>query len=136
MSRVQQFLEGLQDYELAFLYKYKYATYFDNTQAAIRQELDKRKLDSFAIDNFVKDIEFNSTNTGCPRCNSKQHLTQQVEFTNTDRYTGLDGLAGRAEYTSRSECAVCGYLLYDGNEAASGSSIWQLLKKVLFPKEK
>lgn len=136
MSRVQQFLDSLSNSELAFLYKYKYPTYLDGTQATIKAELNKRHLDDVALSNLVIDSEFNPANTGCLRCNSQYDVRQQLEFTNTNRYTGLDGLAGRAEYTSRVECAVCGYLLYDGNEGVSSTTLWQTLKRMLFRKAK
>ena len=136
MSRVQEFLYSLSNSELAFLYKYKYPTYFDETQATIRTEINRRQLDDHTINNLISDTEFNSANTGCLRCNSRLNVSQQVEFTNTSRYSGLDGLAGRTEYTSRAECAVCGYLLYDGNEGVSPVTFWKTLKRVLFRKQK
>lgn len=118
MSKVEAFLSQLQDFELAFLYKYKYPSYLDESQLLIRKEIEKRGLTDDAMKNHVRQYEFNHSNSGCPRCNSLQNISQTVEFNNTNQYTGLDGLAGRTRYTSVVECAVCGWKLSDGNDQA------------------
>lgn len=134
MSKIADFLSNLNDIELSFLYKYKFNTYLAESQRLIEKELAKRSLDDIKVADYIKGVEFNSSNTGCPRCNSRNIVSQDVQFYNTNRYSGLDN---KMRYTSIKDCAICGFNLYDGNEKPIGDrNIWMLLKKVFFNKQK
>ena len=136
MSAIEKFLKSLNDAELAFLHKYKYPGYFERSQYAIRQEIANRGLSTEKMNSYIEEYEFNVANTGCPRCNSRTTISQQVEFTNTDKYQGMDGLQGRAGYTYNAECAVCGYKLFSGNEGIPSSYFWDALKRFIGWKKK
>lgn len=134
MSRTREFIEGLHDVELAFLYKYKYHTYLEESQAIITQEIDKRGLTQEQMDSYVAKYENKPENVGCPRCNSMLHVSQRVEFYNTSRSQAMNAISGNARregvYTSVDECAVCGYKLFDGNDPSAGFSFFSLLKRL------
>lgn len=132
MSRIADFLSSLNDVELSFLYKYKFQTYLEESQRLIEKELVKRGLDKLKIADYIKQFEFNPSNNGCPRCNSVNTVSQNVQFYNTNKYSGMDNTM---RYTSVTDCVVCGFNLFDGNEKPIGDrSIWTIIKKLFFSK--
>lgn len=127
MSRIEKILEQFEDFELAFLMKYKFDSYLEGSQKAILAEVNKRQLSKEKIENIVSTIENSSINDEiqhrCPRCKSTKVASDQVEFWNTynragysDEIAKMDGLAGRQTYKDKLTCMVCDYVIYDPNQ--------------------
>lgn len=75
MSRLDNFLKNLEDYELAAFYKYRFETFIPSTQENIVRYLNERNIDISTIDLFIestkKQNQDKKSNKYCPRCYSK-----------------------------------------------------------------
>lgn len=111
MPSTEEFLRSLDDTELAFLVKYKASTYLRDSQLKIVAEIIERKLEAPQLEQMIREIEFNSSNNGCPRCNSMKSLKEKAEVWR--RYADLDdALIGPRTFYNEI-CAVCGYKIKD-----------------------
>ncbi len=102
MSKLKEFLEQLEDYELANFYKYRYDSFMPSSMEMIDTEIGNRKMDLSNDTLYQPDkiIEKNSQNY-CPRClSSKFYLANELEST-TFKYSTI-------EYTmDYKTCLVC-----------------------------
>lgn len=85
MSKLSQFLEELEDFEIAFFFTFKKANYLPQSQALIDQEIAKRKLSSEAIKLLIeKKINeeplFNSMEWRCSYCKSRHYFEKREEI--------------------------------------------------------
>ena len=125
MTKLEEILAEYEDFELAFLFKYKYDTYLDYSKKAILAELAKRNLTIEKIELFIEKYENQTINDGilrCPRCLSAKIAKDSVEFWNTygrsglaDDIAALDGLSGKQTYKDKLTCIVCDYVVHDPN---------------------
>ena len=76
MSQSQLWIEGLSDGELVFLYAYKGKTYLPEQKSRLEGELLRRNLNESAKSAILREVQFNSNNTGCDRCNSMKALVE------------------------------------------------------------
>lgn len=74
MTPTQLWIESLSDSELVFLHSYKATTYLPEQKTRLEEELLRRNLNESARFTILKEVQFNSNNTGCERCNSKKAL--------------------------------------------------------------
>ncbi len=126
MSRVNDFLAGLDDYELAYFAKFKLLTYMKVTQMEIKEYLVERNLNESKIDRLISEnpkSKLNDDRERCPRCYSDKIRKDKVEWTNTSGGIGIedevatwDGFGGRATYKNEVICNVCGFWLEDPNQ--------------------
>lgn len=126
MSRVKDFLAGLDDYELAYFAKFKLLTYMKVTQMEIKEYLVERNLNESKIDRLISEnpkSKLNDDRERCPRCFSDKIRKDKVEWTNTSGGIGIedevatwDGFGGRATYKNEVICNVCGFWLEDPNQ--------------------
>lgn len=130
MDRITSFLQSLNDQELAFLYRYKYPSYFDDTRQLVDKEVRNRGLSVPQLEELAAK-KISNNNGSCTRCGSVKHFDIAQEKWNTNKYEGLDGVLGRLEMTERLECAVCGYLIYDGNEPRLRWPVWKRVLNAL-----
>lgn len=128
MPYAEDFLSSLEDYELAFLRKYKLKSYLKPTQEKIREEIRKRRLLDRELDRMVESREHNPNNTGCPRCDSKKMRRDQIDIAKGAGGSGskiaFAAAAASTGYdlTSKGEkviCQVCGYILQDDDSDQS-----------------
>ena len=145
MSRTDEFISSLEDFELAFLKKYKLKTYLKPTQEKVQREIERRRLFNRELDNLIEQRENNPKNTGCPRCDSNKIVTEKIEITNGSAggggakiaYVGAAAASGH-DLTSkgvRVVCHVCGYVLKDDNKKESVIrksviKLWKWLKSI------
>ena len=112
-------LENYEDFELAFLRKYKINTYLTNTQKEILEYLEKRGITTEKSDLLIKEIknkQFIDNDYRCPRCKSKKIKKETIELTNlTSQSSALDGLIGKSEFGEREICEICGLWINDPN---------------------
>lgn len=126
MSRILDFLNGLDDYELAFFAQYKRNSYLKETREIISEYLLKRNLSESKINRLITENPKSKLTDGkerCPRCYSTKIRKDEVEWTNTgggigieDEVAALYGLDGRATYKNEVICNVCGFWLEDPNQ--------------------
>lgn len=139
MSRTDEFISSLEDFELAFLKKYKLKTYLKPTQDKVLQEIEKRRLFDRELEKLIHQKEHNPGNTGCPRCNSNKIRTERIELTNGSAGGGgaKIALVGAAmgsghDLTSkgtRVTCLVCGFVLKD--EDGKSSTLRRFFKSLI-----
>ncbi|MDY7393805.1 hypothetical protein UMM65_00990 [Aureibaculum sp. 2210JD6-5] len=129
MSRIINFLNELDDIELAYFAKFKYKTYMKETQKIILEYLLVKDLTKSKIDQLISSNKKTRINDGkkrCPRCFSDKIRKDKVKWTNTSGAIGLsdeiailDGFIGKVTYKNEVVCNVCGFWLEDPNEEKS-----------------
>ncbi|WP_146190752.1 hypothetical protein [Polaribacter aquimarinus] len=125
MSKINDFLNELDDYELAFFAKFKLSTYMKVTQSKIKEYLVERNLNESKIEKLIIEnptSKLEDKLERCPRCYSDKIRKNKVEWTNTDGGIGLedeiaiaDGISGKATYKNEVVCDVCDFWLEDPN---------------------
>ncbi len=126
MPTTEEFLETLDDTELAFLIKYKASTYMPASQLKILQEIINRGLDEARLNQLIQETESKKTNTGCPRCNSRKSLKEKTEvFRN---YVDLDDAIIGPRTFYNEICAICGFKITDMNNSPP-TEIHEFLKR-------
>src|SRR6056297_2981847 len=119
MSRTDQLISSLKDFELAFLKKYKLKSYLKPTQDKVIREIQRRRLFDRELEKLIQQKEYDPENTGCPRCDSHKIRTEQIELTTGSAGGGGAKIAyvGAALGTgqdlsskgTRVTCLVCGF---------------------------
>ncbi|MCH4551902.1 hypothetical protein [Aestuariibaculum lutulentum] len=126
MGKTIEFLNTLDDVELAFFVKYKIGTYTKPTQEIIKEYIYTKNLTEDKIEQLINKkhlkANYNKDLKMCPRCCSTKIRTDKVEWTNTSNAPGfanevavLSGMAGDVTYKNNVICDVCGYWLEDPN---------------------
>ena len=126
MNKINNFLNELDDYELAFFAKFKLSTYMKVTQSKIKEYLVERNLNESKIERLIAEnpkSKLEDNLKRCPRCYSDKIRTNKVEWTNTGGGIGLsdeiaiaNGIEGKATYKNEIICNVCEFWLKDPNE--------------------
>lgn len=140
MSRIENFLSELDDFELAYFVKFKLTTYMETTQLKIKAYLNKRNLNESKINKLILEnpkSKLNDTKRRCPRCYTDKIRNDRVEWTNTSEGIGLkdeiaisDGLRGQVTYKNEVICNVCGFWIEDPNKEKSKSILKKILDKL------
>jgi rubredoxin len=128
MNRTDQFISSLEDFELAFLKKYKLKSNLKPTQDKILQEISSRRFLDRELDKMIESRENNPENTGCPRCDSNKIRTDQIDLVGGSgaggykiAYSGAAKASGH-DLTAKGKrmvCEICGFILQDDNERNS-----------------
>tara|TARA_R100001369_G_scaffold89859_1_gene127977 strand:+ start:1468 stop:1911 length:444 start_codon:yes stop_codon:yes gene_type:complete len=142
MNQIISFLNGLDDYELAYFAKFKLHTYMQDTQLEIKRHLRKKELTKEKVDKLIAANPKKEAKKGkirCPRCSSDKIRTEKVEWTNTvnkvgyeDEIASMDGLSGKIIYKNQVICNVCEYWIEDPNFEKTKKSIWHDIGDALF----
>ena len=140
MSRTDQFISSLEDFELSFLKKYKLNAYLKPTQQKILDEIKRRNLTAEKQEQLIKERENNEENTGCPRCDSQKIRTDQIDLEKGSgaggykiAYLGAAQASGH-DLTAKGKrliCEICGFILKDDNkqDSAIKSFFIKLIRK-------
>ncbi len=107
MSRLQDFLNQLSDWELVNFRKYRYDQFIKNSQQRIDDEIQKRNLNLEAVK-----FDGNDEPLSCPRCLSSKYYDSTEVETITYSYASVD-----LEVDVRT-CLVC---LYSGKTQETNS---------------
>jgi hypothetical protein len=78
-KHLKDFLESLEDYELAFLYKHNLESHLEESKTYIKEFIDKKELTPIEINRLVKEYsrkKFTDSKTRCPRCHSDKIQTE------------------------------------------------------------
>lgn len=141
MKNLEEILKEYEDFELAFLIKFKYDSYLEHSQKAINTELQRRNLTQTKILSLQHEYLGKVVNDGmlhCPRCFSTKIIVDSVDYWNnfsdspSDRIVALDGLSGKETNKNKMTCVVCDYVISDpnaGNWVNFKSFIKKLFKK-------
>lgn len=113
MPTLAEKLKNYENFELAFLLKYKGKEYTDETRNRIIVELAARGIGSESVLNKLieeKEAEEVDTfmNTRCPRCTSDKIVIIRKE-NYQHRKTDFKGFSGQIEYEEKEQCAICGW---------------------------
>lgn len=147
MTKIKDFLDELDDYELAFFAKFKLSTYMKVTQSRINEYLIERNLNKSKIERLISEnpkSKLEDNLERCPRCYSDKIRKNKVEWTNINEGIGLDdeiatldGIGGKATYKNEVVCDVCDFWLQDPNEEKPVPfskkllrGIWETLKGI------
>jgi hypothetical protein len=140
MSRIQNFLNELDDYELAFFAKFKLMTYMKSTQLKIKEILIERNLNESKINQLISEnpkSKLNDNRERCTRCYTNKIRKDSVEWTNTSTGIGFedetaisDGIKGKATYKEEIICNVCGFWIKDPNQEKEKSTLNEIINKV------
>jgi len=84
MSKLQDFIDSLEDFELGAFYKYRFESFMKGSQDKILKELEKRNISIDSIDSLIdKNSKLDSEveNKYCPRCYSKHfYLASEKDY--------------------------------------------------------
>lgn len=147
MSKTTEFLDELDDYELAFFAKFKLSTYMKVTKSKINDYLVERNLNKSKIEQLISEnpkSKLEDDLKRCPRCYSDKIRKNKVEWTNTNSGIGLedeiaiaDGIEGKATYKYELICDVCDLWLEDPNEEKTNpisnkimNGIWNIISRI------
>ena len=108
MSRLEDKLKDYEDFELAFMLRYKTSNYMESTLTTILKELQNRGINKQSIiDDLVSD-KLNSEKEAfsdkiCPRCTSTKILSDKEPIKDSK------SILESPKYTDHKICAVCGW---------------------------
>jgi predicted metal-binding protein len=110
--KAEEFIQMLDDYELAVLVKFKINSYLPESQHLIFEEIKKRKLEDklIGLQKTVKSRK-RPSHISCPRCKSDK--IGKMEFSNNlnrldEFFTFFSGYPFQEKY-NLTECFLCGY---------------------------
>jgi hypothetical protein len=133
-----QILDTYEDFELAFLWKYKLSAYIEDTQAAILKYIQtKRGLSATALELLITDYTNKAFDDGqerCPRCKSAKITATDEEYWNTNDQSPLvllAGESGKSRSVKKLVCSVCDYIIQDLNNHIGP---WRQIKRLLLAK--
>ena len=112
MSDLEKKLKEYEDFELAFMVKYKLDSYSNSAANKVQEEVALRKLDLKIMEALIEEkqqVEIKEHDYKiCPRCTSQKILTTKEEFYGNNKAFGLD--SGKPlTYLEVKICAVCGW---------------------------
>ncbi len=115
MSRLTDTLSTYEDFELAFVVKYKLDSYMKETRLKVIEYIKSRELASEDIKSLIIEYEskqFDDNKERCPRCKSLKVGVESVDFynTNSQSISIYDGIK-----KDKITCLVCGFLIENPN---------------------
>jgi len=111
-SKIWQFLETLDDYELANFYFYKYDTFMEYSQKQLDKYFTARGITQDKIKILIEENETKNhrLDNCCPQCYSLKKITTQELWFPQDKCSGLDNLVDyNRELIDVQYCLICGY---------------------------
>ncbi|NOQ91575.1 MAG: hypothetical protein GQ552_02540, partial [Flavobacteriaceae bacterium] len=95
MSKLKEFVEKLEDFELASFYKYRFSSFMDNSKKIILKEFRKRKMYESNLDEYLpnkEDIDKQKLESSeiCPRCFSNEFYSASENESITYQYATID----------------------------------------------
>lgn len=133
-EKLIKLLDTYEDFELAFLYQYRLDTYMNDTQTSVKDYIkNKRGLTDEKIRELIDEIArlpVNPDGDRCPRCKSSKIKSDREELTNTSYNwdpAAIDGVFGKATYTQKKICSVCGFVIKDDNNFNENKPLYKKL---------
>lgn len=127
MSRVKDFVETLEDFELLAFYKYRYDTFLRDSQVKIMAEIERRGLSLKDVDIYSVNAEKSvkaDNDSYCPRCfSSKFYHANEMDWLRISSYYSI-------EVTNDFKtCLVCLYSQDKQEYKKDKQSFWYRLTK-------
>ncbi len=95
-DKIERFLDSLENFELAFLFKYNLDSYLEDSSNKIKRYIKERGLTNAEIEfliNEYKNKEFNDSKARCSRCHSdKVQITFNENNSNYQLHCNVCGL--------------------------------------------
>jgi len=125
MSRLQEFLDSLEDYELGAFYKYRFDSFMSGSSQKIIKELEKRRINPTQIDRLIEQAKETigaiTDKEYCPRCYSKHfYLSSETDFVSMD-------LVSVELHNRFKTCLVCLYSQDKSDYVKKKRRIWTKL---------
>lgn len=116
MSKAREFIESLEDFELAFLCYYRLNEFLPASQNIIKEDIEKRGLTPEMMKELIllkkKELfDFNNKNIQCSYCKSDKFFTKNEEYIEDRRSNLLDSIFGAqrvVKLITKKTCSVCG----------------------------
>tara|TARA_B100000508_G_scaffold75230_1_gene58614 strand:- start:83344 stop:83748 length:405 start_codon:yes stop_codon:yes gene_type:complete len=131
MSKLQAFLDDMEDYELMALYEYRYDTFMKGSKRKIKDEIEKRKLDLDKPHDYIKNAKSQFTDEEinqsvcCPRCYSKKfYHKDEIDQIHTRHYSF------EIENTFKT-CMICFYSQDKAEYKKEKNNFWSRLKLLI-----
>ena len=135
MNKVEKILETYEDFELAFLLKFKVNNYLPESKQKIEKEVANRKLTDQDLQNLIDkqlNIPFNpDCKKGCcPRCKSNKILKIDKNVRDIHHRGLLTALylEGKLDSYTHFKCSICGYDINPGDDNAF--SLWESIQAI------
>lgn len=119
-TKIDSFLNSINDVELAFLFHFNFNTYLKGSQLKILDEIQKRNLSQSKINYIIKEIQFNKkyipeNGFYCPRCFSKKLYTRKIPLDHQSDAVAFmpESYQNGIETKDISICQVCGFNLFE-----------------------
>lgn len=128
MSKLQAFLDDMEDYELMALYEYRYKTLMSGSKRKIRDEIEKRKLNLDKSYDYIRNAKSLFTEEEieqsicCPRCYSRRFYNKDEIDEIHNSYYSIE-----LENTFRT-CMICFYSQDKAEYKKEKNSFWNRLK--------
>ena len=131
MGRVIEFLNGLDEYELAFFAKFKRNTYMPKTQEMISNYLLEKGFTKSKIDRLIEsnpDDKLKDEKKRCTRCYSDKIRKNKIEWNTMNkgiegRAARWDAVGGKVTFKDEVVCNVCEFWIEDPNQEKP-SGMW------------
>lgn len=129
MSKLQTFLDSLEDYELLALYKYRYESFMKGSKSKIIGTIKKRKLNIEEIDEHIERAKCTAgeikDSVCCPRCYSRRfyHKNELDKIHNAYYYIEITN--------SFRTCIICCFSQEKKEYGKEKRSFWGRLKSMI-----
>ena len=118
MSKIKEILDSFEDFELAFLFRYRLDTYMQDTKQIIIEYIRNKGLSDDKINNLIsKQLNLPPVKTGekrCSRCKSNKFVIDKVPTDNDATLYYVPLLEG-GKLKELISCEVCGLIFIDSN---------------------
>ena len=116
MSKLEKILSSYEDFELAYLVKYKLDSYMKERQEIVYEHIKKRGLTPEKLKSLVSQYdrkELWDTKKRCPRCKSAKLQSSRVspKTGNRDMYDAAANLRYEESKVEETICLVCGFMV-------------------------
>lgn len=137
MSKLLDKLKTYEDFELAFLMKYKIDSYMKERQKIVMEYIQSRNLTVENLNDLIKEYEHKKpwdTEKRCPRCKSNKLQSTRVMLKNTtngspEMYDSISNLRYEASKHEETICLVCGFMVDNPNNENWNRPIHGQVKK-------
>ncbi len=124
----RNFLDECEDFELAFIVKYKINSYLPDTRKKIIDYVQERGLSAEDVEELINNNSWKTTDINkCPRCGSSKIQKTINPKKNTTKAEALDGLMGKETYINSYLCNICDYKSPLNEEKFKGLLNWLIL---------
>ncbi len=123
MSKLQDFIDSLEDFELGAFYNYRFESFMKGSQEKILKELEKRNISIDSVDSLIdknRKSDSEIQNKYCPRCYSKHFYLASEKDSITIQYATIE------INNDFKTCLVCLYSQEKANYKREKRNAWNI----------